>query len=228
MLAGPEKPVSAQPPEDARDVDLALAERREVRDALAAALVLEVEVAEPRQGELDVLLGHGARVVDDVARVVVELHPVAADLVEDPAADLGGREQVRVGLDAEPDPGRLRLVRDRRDVLPEGLDLLGRLRVAGERVEHLDAELLAGARTFAEPLLALVGVELRVAAHRDAREAVLVQQPAAAVDVGIASGSRCSRNPLTAPISTFVKPAAASPRSASSSVYGRKMIDDPV
>src|SRR5581483_1899635 len=43
-----------------------------------------------------------------------------------------------------------------------------------------------------------------------------------------ASGFRCSRKPLTAPISTFSNPASASPRSASSRLYGLKQMLDPV
>src|SRR5439155_15034130 len=68
--------------EDAWNVELTLAERREVEHALAAALVLQVDVADAAEPVLDVVLWTRPRVVDDVARVVVDLDPVAADLLE--------------------------------------------------------------------------------------------------------------------------------------------------
>ena len=106
-----------------------------------------------------------------------------ADLVEDRASDLGRGQQVRVGLDAEADARRLRLVGDLADVRLEGRDLLGRLGVAGERVQDLDAQLLTGAKHVREPALADLLVERRVAAHRDAGEPVLREEPPAAFDV---------------------------------------------
>src|SRR5207244_9439928 len=74
--------------EDRPDVELSLAERREVEHALAAALVLQVDVADPVEPEPDVLLGPRADVVDDVAGVVVDADPVASDLVQHPDAAL--------------------------------------------------------------------------------------------------------------------------------------------
>ena len=57
-----------------------------------------------------------------------------------------------------------------------------------------------------------------------------VEQPPCLVDLARPEpvGSRCSRNPLTAPISTFSNPASDNPCSASSSVYGLKQMLDPV
>ncbi len=58
------------------------------------------------------------------------------------------------------------------------------LRVAGERVQDEDPELLAGAEHVRQPPLPFLGVELRVAAHRDDTEAVLVEQPPRVGDHG--------------------------------------------
>ena len=178
MLTGPAKSTLLKRGQQPRDVDVALAQGREVGDAPAAALVLQVEVAEARQRERDVVRRVGSRVVDDVARVVVETDARVADLLEDADSDLGSRQQVRVRLDAEADAALFGLGRDRPDVLLERPYLVRRLGISRERVQHLDAELAARAQHVAKPGHALLGVELRMAAHRDRTEPVPLEQPA--------------------------------------------------
>ncbi len=106
-----------------------------------------------------------------------------ADLGEELHPDLRSRQQVRVGLDAQPDPGRLRLVGDQTGVRLEALDLLGRLGVARERVEHEDVEFLARSEHVAQAPHPLVEVDRRVPAERHAAQAVRVEQPPRLVDL---------------------------------------------
>ena len=96
---------------------------------------------------------------------------------------LGRRQQVRVRLDAEPDPGRLRLVGQRPRCLDEALALLRAFRVARERVEDLDPEFLAGPEHVAQPGPAELLVQRRMAAHAHAAQAAAVEQPARVVDL---------------------------------------------
>src|SRR5439155_19962437 len=109
--------------------------------------------------------------------VLVDLDPVVAELVEEAEADGGGRHQVRIRLDAEADPRRPRLVRERPRALHEGTPLLLRLRITRERVQDRDAELLARLQYIREPPPAELLVQRRVAAHRDAAQAVAVEEP---------------------------------------------------
>src|SRR5581483_5251480 len=104
-------------------------------------------------------IGPSARVIDDVAGVVVDADPVVTDLVEQVDARAAGRHQVRVGLDAETDARRLRLVRERPCADDERATLVLSLRVAGERVEDRDAELGSGAKDVREPPAAELLVE---------------------------------------------------------------------
>ena len=85
--------------QDARNVNLAVTKGREIRDALAAALVLQVEVTKVGEGQYEVFLGDGLRVVDDVAWVVVDTDPRVVDLGEDLTANCGGGQQVSMKRD---------------------------------------------------------------------------------------------------------------------------------
>ncbi len=132
-------------------------------------------MAQVRQREHDVLLGHGAGVVDDVAGVVVDADVGMVDLREDPDADGGGRQQVGVGLDAEPDAGLLRLVGDRADVL---LNVSISSGVEASPVKVFSTWMpscLAGAEHVRQPLHADVEMQRRVSAHRDARQPVPIE-----------------------------------------------------
>ena len=105
------------------------------------------------------------------------------DLVEQPHPDLRRRQEVRVRLDAQADSGGLRLVGEHSRVRLELLDLLGRLGVPGERVEHEGVERLGGGEDVPEAPHPLVEMERRVAAQRHAALPEPVEQPPCLVDL---------------------------------------------
>src|SRR5262249_57283062 len=101
------------------------------------------------------------------------------------------RHQVRVGLEAKADAAGASLVCEGARVGPEGPDLIGGLGVARERVEDEDAELGARREHALQAAEALAGVELRMAAHRHAAQAVALEQAAGFLDLGGPEAARC-------------------------------------
>ncbi len=170
--------------QDAWNVDLAITERRKVGDALTTPLVFQMHVTKIRQCEDDVFLRYGIGVIDDVPGVVVDADPRVVDLGENLQPDRSGRQQVGIRLEAEPNACGLGLFCDRPYVRNERIDLFGCLGVAREGIEDLDAELLTSPQHVGQALPTNFQVQRRMPAHRDATQAVLVEQALAVGDLG--------------------------------------------
>ena len=78
-LIGPVVPALLDDPEHGLEVDVALADRREIPDPALAALVLEVAVDHLRQGDRQIVDRLHPAVEFDIRRVVVDQHVRPAD-----------------------------------------------------------------------------------------------------------------------------------------------------